>query len=296
MKPLAWYCLWAGLAWACGGDVGGPRASSNGGSGSGQTNVTIRVNLPFDPTQGCRDTSTPDCAQCCSASTDTTGTEMCTVVREGSSSSVLGPCPSDCPHCAACSTATERFLASAVAQSRPDCDCRSQVIGIDPCIAPNDCGCFCDGLDRSLSQCPQLAPAVCQTANHCGVELMIAPGPYHQGDAIDVYWLNFTLGPANVNNCGNLDVEQYQVPTTTIPPAYVRLSSAKPCASPTDAMTLAPGAQSAPVTITVPSGVGGGHFLFHGTYHIDCNTEAVPATTCNPGAIDVSIGFDVYSQ
>ena len=299
MRYFALGVVMVGVAWACGSSVGAgaDAAASAGGSssstgGSGGVGGTSAINLPFDPTLGCRDFSSPDCNQCCSPGVDDTGAANCNVRQLNTSSALAGPCPSDCPACAICDTATEQSLLADVSQPRPDCDCRSVYVGIDPCFSPNDCGCFCDGLERSLAECPQLGKAVCQSANHCGVQLAIEPGPYHPGDIINLYWINFSAGTAYVDNCGNPEVLQLHASED----AFFIVASAQPCASPDAAMTLAPGQQSSPISVSVPTGVGGGLFRLYGTYHINCGTDSVIATTCNPGTIDVSINFDVYSQ
>jgi len=285
MRLIALCCVLVGVAWACGGNIASDGSSSTTSTVGGANSVS----LPFDPTQGCRDFSSPGCAQCCMPGVDYTGAQVCNVQQAYSSSVVDGACSSDCQPCAPCNATTESSLLDTAANPRTACDCPHVDIGIDPCFS-NGCECFCSRLFGSLLGCPQLGPTVCKSGNHCGVELLVEPGPYHPGDTLNVYWFNFSSNTAIVNDCGNPDVQQLQESSVT----YFVVASPLPCAS-NSVMTLAPGAQVS-TTVNVPTGVGGGFFRVHGTYYLECPAGTSSPAACGSSPIDVSSNFDVYSQ
>lgn len=56
------------------------------------------------------------------------------------------------PRCASCLRETEAALCAET--TFPECDCR-QPPGIDPCFAPESCGCFCQVGGQNRKACPQ---------------------------------------------------------------------------------------------------------------------------------------------
>lgn len=120
---------------------------------------------PLAPKQ-CRGPEFPGCNVCCEP-----GAGSGCIVRswapggaptEGvipwynSTASHEGACPTDCRPCATCLTRSERDYAALGA--RPECDCATQVIGIDPCHSPRSCACYCKRKTAILRSCPHLAP------------------------------------------------------------------------------------------------------------------------------------------
>ncbi len=66
-----------------------------------------------------------------------------------------GACPSQCRPCARCSQQAAQELQKLGA--RPECDC-SKPPGLDACMNPESCGCYCSMLKRLSEACPELAP------------------------------------------------------------------------------------------------------------------------------------------
>lgn len=114
---------------------------------------------------GCRAPDEANCARCC---VRTTADERC-VVLSGSADWGLyevepwynaaeiqeGACPADCPRCARCSERAERELRAL--PERPECDCASQSVGIDPCYSPWSCACYCQRRTALMERCPPAA-------------------------------------------------------------------------------------------------------------------------------------------
>ena len=117
-------------------------------------------------TNQCRGPEFPGCNVCCEPgagsgcivrSWDSGGIPMSKVIPWYNSTAFQeGDCPTDCRPCAPCLTRSEREYAALGA--RPDCDCATQVIGIDPCHSPRSCACYCKRKTAILRSCPHLAP------------------------------------------------------------------------------------------------------------------------------------------
>jgi hypothetical protein len=113
--------------------------------------------------EGCRASDEPNCGTCCvQAAPDncTVRGVPCTTVVAGQTVgdycavfAMPGQCPADCRPCAACSRYDEASLCSL----RPGidaCDCATVDIGLDPCFAPQSCGCLCRTYLADLAACP----------------------------------------------------------------------------------------------------------------------------------------------
>ena len=158
--------------------------------------------------------------------------------------------------------------------------------GIDPCIAPEECGCFCVGLASHLDACPQSGASACGHGNHCGAILVAAPGAYRTGDEVQALWINFDSRTVFLDACGNVGLESEAGPggATLVPPAA--------CAAADATVALAQG-QSWPVTLTVTSTTSAWAALY-GAYYLGCSNGALPSpTTCSAGPIDVVEGIVV---
>ncbi|HEY5956970.1 MAG TPA: hypothetical protein VIV60_10475 [Polyangiaceae bacterium] len=116
-----------------------------------------------DPTAGCRAPGEPGCSECCEKETSTAGTPMCVrhAAQAGWSdwyniSQLEGEtCASTCATCAQCSLHEEQELRALV---KPvNCDCSTTDIGIDACIAPSSCECYCERYLVGIRNCPQLS-------------------------------------------------------------------------------------------------------------------------------------------
>lgn len=116
----------------------------------------------------CRAPMEPGCNPCCEPQTDgscavrkwnpgpLTEQELAGVTPWYNQSGFQdGACPSQCRPCARC---TQR-AASELQQlgKRPECDC-SQPAGLDECMNPDTCGCYCSRLKQLILLCPGLAP------------------------------------------------------------------------------------------------------------------------------------------
>ena len=103
----------------------GGRAPSGGGtgqSGAGTGGATANIELPFDPMEGCRDYTSPGCAQCCSPFVYSDGVPCCSVSTE-KDTTLEDACPEGCPPCAHCSDDYVGKLEEAANAPRPECDC-----------------------------------------------------------------------------------------------------------------------------------------------------------------------------
>ncbi len=142
-------------------DLGG--IGGSGATGTSGTDGSGDAGAPSEPeyTAGCRAPEQSGCEQCCEATTGAGGEPSC-LKRSASSGSdwynsvesLDGPCPGDCAICASCSLRDEEQLASM--EARPDCDCNSIVIGIDPCFSPMGCECYCQSYAALAEACPHL--------------------------------------------------------------------------------------------------------------------------------------------
>lgn len=111
---------------------------------------------------GCRAPDEPNCARCCLES----DSHARCVVRLGVEDWSLydvdpwyngvevedGPCAAECPRCARCSERAERELRAL--KPRPECDCATLSIGVDPCFSPGSCACHCRTLESLTWSCP----------------------------------------------------------------------------------------------------------------------------------------------
>jgi hypothetical protein len=264
-----------------------PACGRNALLSEGTPGALPATGFPFAPTEGCRNGSQPGCSQCCRAVVDEYGVEGCSIEGVNWSKFASGPCPTTCPPCAVCMTATEEVLTSRAANPRPDCDCPTVDTGIDPCMALGSCECFCSSLQLSLSMCPQLAAATCSHGNHCGTMLLAAPGPYALGEELAALWVNFDTRTAFLGACGGLDIQRWQGT------AYVTVSQAAGCPSTSAESALAYG-QSRRMTLTIPTDLGGGRFRLQGTYYWDCagGTAVGPATCTGPIGAHVDVGIN----
>lgn len=114
----------------------------------------------------CRGPEFPGCNVCCEPgagssclvrSWEPSGAPTSGVIPwYNSTASQEGDCPTDCRPCATCLTRSERDYAALGA--RPECDCATQEIGIDPCRSPRSCACYCKRKAAILRSCPHLAP------------------------------------------------------------------------------------------------------------------------------------------
>ena len=112
---------------------------------------------------GCRASDEPNCARCClqtQPDTCSVWSLPCPMVIAGQSvggyceaSSVSGPCPADCRPCASCSKSSEASLCTLM-PTIGACDCANVDTTLDPCIAPQSCGCLCARYNAALEACP----------------------------------------------------------------------------------------------------------------------------------------------
>jgi hypothetical protein len=147
-----------------GGDLGGINGSGVAGTDMDGLAGSGKAGSPPEPeaTDGCRAPQEPGCDACCEELTDG-GIEPSCLRKSASSGSdwynsdesLDGPCPADCQPCASCSLRDEEQLSNL--EPRPDCDCDSIVIGIDPCFLPMGCECYCQSYLALTEACPQLA-------------------------------------------------------------------------------------------------------------------------------------------
>jgi hypothetical protein len=119
--------------------------------------------LPALPVKPCRGPEFAGCSSCCE---QVPGEPQCVMLTwtgpdepglipwYNSSTWRDGRCPLACHPCASCLTREERDYAEL--GERPDCDCDSQRIGVDPCFAPKSCACYCMQALRILRDCPHL--------------------------------------------------------------------------------------------------------------------------------------------
>ena len=63
-------------------------------------------------------------------------------------------CPARCRPCARCTRRDEWEFRQL--RTRTECDC-TQPPGIDPCISPNSCECYCKGMNHLAEICPELS-------------------------------------------------------------------------------------------------------------------------------------------
>jgi hypothetical protein len=105
---------------------------------------------------GCTTCCEPDPGHGCTVRSWTGGAGTTVIPWYNSTASEKGDCPADCRPCAPCLTRSERDYAALGA--RPDCDCATQEIGIDPCHSPRSCACYCERKTRILRSCPHLSP------------------------------------------------------------------------------------------------------------------------------------------
>jgi len=273
------------LSGACGrNNLGqGKGTPPDGGSGAAVGGLL----LPWDPTAGCRENTTPDCSQCCTPGVDQHGKDLCNARRTNQSSSEAGLCPSSCPGCASCSVATEQALSDMAKHPRPECDCATLDPGNDPCFSPESCGCFCSALRSGLAMCPHLGSSVCSTGNHCGALVLASPGPYPPGGEIEAVWLNLDTRTVYLGSCGALVLERSTGPTSD---AFV------PCGAGQSEIALAPGQAWTWSTVAFPE-LAGGIFDLHGTYYLGCasGTPVGPAN-CKAGPSSSYAPVDLQSQ
>jgi hypothetical protein len=112
---------------------------------------------------GCRASDEPNCGRCClQTAPDSCSVSgvPCDMVVAGqvvsqycAVFSMPGQCPGDCRPCATCSKYSEASLCS-LKPSIDACDCANADIGVDPCIAPDSCGCRCHTYLADLAVCP----------------------------------------------------------------------------------------------------------------------------------------------
>jgi hypothetical protein len=103
--------------------------------------------------RGCRAPSEPGCARCCEPETTKGGCLIRTAETDWYNGTRFSPdpCPAACSPCAACSLRTEKALRAQ--RPRPECDC-TKPTGIDPCIDPGSCECYCQRRTMWLRACP----------------------------------------------------------------------------------------------------------------------------------------------
>jgi hypothetical protein len=113
---------------------------------------------------GCRSPEEPGCSVCCHVggggggcwrrswspgSVNVTG-----VTPWYNADELVGQtCPSNCPTCATCLARDEEELCQLLAMPQ-GCDCTNVEIGIDPCINPTSCACYCQRLEAEIQACP----------------------------------------------------------------------------------------------------------------------------------------------
>ena len=112
---------------------------------------------------GCRASDEPNCGRCClqpDATSCSVWSVPCDMVVAGQTVSqycavfsMPGQCPADCRPCASCSKYSEASLCS-LKPTIDACDCANADIGVDPCIAPDSCGCRCRTYLSDLAACP----------------------------------------------------------------------------------------------------------------------------------------------
>lgn len=117
---------------------------------------------------GCRAPDEANCERCCVKTTDdgrcltqagAADWELYAVEPWYNATEIVdGACPAECPRCARCSERDEAALRAL--PSRPECDCDSLTVGIDPCFVPTSCACFCQIRGSLLSRCPLADAAV----------------------------------------------------------------------------------------------------------------------------------------
>jgi hypothetical protein len=153
---------------AIGGTGGEPTVGGSGGepaiggSSGAQQQGPGSYEIAPDALVGCRAPDEPGCVLCCTGTTDDGRCSYLEGDEDWSqydvdpwynASGVMdGPCPDDCPACAQCSERTEQALREF--ESRPECDCPTLEIGIDPCFAPDSCECYCVRLQSAMQACP----------------------------------------------------------------------------------------------------------------------------------------------
>ena len=142
-------------------DLAGSDATTDKGAGGSVITGDAGSAQEPESTVGCRAPQEPGCGICCQELTDEAFEPSC-IQKSATGDSdwfdsverLDGPCPSDCEPCAACSLRDEQQLVNM--EARPDCNCGSIDIGIDPCFAPMSCECYCQSYSALTETCPHL--------------------------------------------------------------------------------------------------------------------------------------------
>ncbi len=140
------------------GGIDGTGGSSGSGGASGTGGDAGSAQQEPDPMEGCRGPEEENCDECCKATKDG---ESCVRLSTStgsdwynSSELIDGPCPIDCEPCAQCLLRDEQDLETL--GNRPECDCDTIEIGIDPCFVAMSCACYCSRYLRLAEACPNL--------------------------------------------------------------------------------------------------------------------------------------------
>lgn len=115
-----------------------------------------KVSIATSALEGCRAPNEPGCEFCYASNSNGTCTILSGHARDGdlwvyTSASRETDCPAAGPRCARCMRNSEAILCEE--PQRPECDCQIDP-GIDPCIAPSSCACYCSAYNLARTACP----------------------------------------------------------------------------------------------------------------------------------------------
>jgi hypothetical protein len=115
-----------------------------------------KVSIASSALEGCRAPNDPGCETCYVQNPNGTCTILSGHARFGddlwvyTSASRETDCPAPGPRCARCMRNSEAILCE---PERRECDCQLDP-GIDPCVAPSSCECYCSGYNLARTECP----------------------------------------------------------------------------------------------------------------------------------------------
>lgn len=113
---------------------------------------------PEEARRGCRAPDEEGCASCCN---EEQGSFSISSWSGGGSSDVkpwynVNSRADSCEGHPACAQCTERNERELKELKKPEgCDCSTQEIGVDPCMAPSSCACYCSRASYLEAACPE---------------------------------------------------------------------------------------------------------------------------------------------
>ena len=125
-------------------------------SGTANASSKCKVSIAASAFEGCRSPKDPGCELCYAANANGTCTILRGQARDGdlrvyTSASRETDCPAAGPRCARCMPNSEAILCEE--REGRECDCRIDP-GVDPCIAPKSCACYCSAYNLARTACP----------------------------------------------------------------------------------------------------------------------------------------------